>query len=60
MFRCTSTDDALDKFKSNIYDLIITDMKRQNDDLAGYTLLREKIKLGNKDATNYIHRIFNS
>ena len=48
MFRCTSTDDALDKLKSNIYDLIITDMKRPGDGLAGYTLLREKIKRGNK------------
>jgi CheY-like chemotaxis protein len=44
----TSTNDALDKLKSNRYDLIITDMKRPGDDFAGYTLLREKMKLGNK------------
>lgn len=33
---------------NQVYDMIITDMKRLNDDLAGYTLLRKIIKLGNK------------
>ncbi|RQW78110.1 MAG: response regulator [Methanothrix sp.] len=42
----TNTEDAINKIESNNYDLIITDMKRLNDDLAGYTLLEKKIKLG--------------
>jgi CheY-like chemotaxis protein len=44
----TDTRDALDKLSSYKYDLIVTDMKRPGDNLAGYTLLEEMIKSGNK------------
>ncbi|MBI3244130.1 MAG: response regulator [Chloroflexi bacterium] len=41
-----STEDALEKIKASKFDLIISDMNRPPDDLAGYTLLAEKKALG--------------
>ncbi len=37
----TSTEDALEKAKTNQYGLIISDMGRPPDERAGYTLLEE-------------------
>lgn len=48
----TSTEDALEKLRSHQYDVIISDMGRPPDKQAGYTLLEEKQRLGNK--TPYI------
>ncbi|RPJ55053.1 MAG: response regulator [Dehalococcoidia bacterium] len=48
----TNTDDALEKLRSYKYDVIISDMGRPPDKQAGYTLLAEKQKLGDK--TPYI------
>ncbi len=48
----TSTEDALEKLRSYKYDVIISDMSRPPDKQAGYTLLAEKQKLGDK--TPYI------
>ncbi len=44
----TSTTDALEKVRINKYDAIISDMGRPPDKRAGYTLLAEKQKLGDK------------
>ena len=44
----TYTEDALEKMRPNRYDAIISDMGRPPDDRAGYTLLAEKQKLGDK------------
>lgn len=43
-----STADALEKLQSFKYDLIISDMGRPPDNQAGYTLLAEKQKLGDR------------
>jgi CheY-like chemotaxis protein len=43
-----STMDALEKLRVNKYDVIISDMGRTEDKLAGYKLLEEKQKLGDK------------
>ncbi len=48
----TSTEDALEKLRSYKYDVIISDMGRPSDKQAGYTLLAEKQRLGDK--TPYI------
>ncbi len=48
----TSTNDALEKLRAFKYDVIISDMGRPPDKQAGYTLLAEKQKLGDK--TPYI------
>jgi CheY-like chemotaxis protein len=40
------TTDALEKLRLNQYDVIISDMTRGSERLAGYTLLEEKKKLG--------------
>ncbi len=48
----TSTEDALEKIRAYKYDVIISDMGRSPDKLAGYTLLAETQKLGDK--TPYI------
>jgi CheY-like chemotaxis protein len=48
----TSTEDALEKLRSYKYDVMISDMGRPPDKRAGYTLLAEKQKLGDK--TPYI------
>jgi CheY-like chemotaxis protein len=45
-----STMDALEKLRVNKYDVIISDMGRTEDKLAGYKLLEEKQKLG--DSSN--------
>jgi CheY-like chemotaxis protein len=42
----TSTDDALGKLVRNRFDVIISDMSRPPDNLAGFTLLEEVRKLG--------------
>jgi len=39
------TTDALEKLRSNKYDVVISDMGRGSERLAGYTLLDEKQKL---------------
>jgi CheY-like chemotaxis protein len=44
----TYTEDALEKIRLNRYDVIISDMGRPSDRRAGYTLLEEKQKLGDK------------
>ena len=48
----TSTDDALDKLKHSSFDVIISDMRRPPDSLAGYTLL-DKLRVSG-DQTPYI------
>jgi len=42
----TSTQDALQKLQRNTYDVIISDMSRESDKTAGYTLIREARKQG--------------
>lgn len=44
----TSTEDALEKLKSQAFDVIISDMGRPPDPQAGYTLLDKLRKSGNK------------
>lgn len=44
----TSTEDALEKTRQRSYDLIISDMGRPPDARAGYTLLDELRKTGDK------------
>ena len=44
----TSTDDALQKTRQRSYDLIISDMGRPPDARAGYTLLDELRRTGDK------------
>lgn len=44
----TSTNDALEKLRTYKYDVIISDMGRPPDKQAGYTLLAEKQKMGEK------------
>jgi CheY-like chemotaxis protein len=44
----TSTDDALSRTQSGSYDLIISDMTREPDPQAGYTLLEKLRKRGDQ------------
>lgn len=44
----TSTEDALEKIRQRSYDLIISDMGRPPDARAGYTLLDQLRKIGDK------------
>lgn len=41
-----STDEALDRLHRDIYDIIISDLGRPGDDMAGRTLLRKVRELG--------------
>lgn len=43
-----STDDAVDKLRSNDYNVILSDMGRPESDRAGYELLERKQELGDK------------
>lgn len=50
--RVSSTEEALKKCKENKYELIVSNMRRENDSDAGITLLKKLREMGNE--TKYI------